>query len=104
MEKRKVTFRIRRFNPKRDSQPYYQEYEVEVVKGMTILEALQFIKDNLDPTLSFRAFCRSAICGSCSVKINGNPKLACKTQVFGELEVYGTDTLTIEPLDNMEVI
>ncbi len=104
MEKRKVTFRIRRFNPKKDSQPYYQEYEVEVVKGMTILEALQFIKDNLDPTLSFRAFCRSAICGSCSVKINGNPKLACKTQVFSELEIYKTDTLTIEPLDNMEVI
>ncbi|RUM42912.1 MAG: succinate dehydrogenase/fumarate reductase iron-sulfur subunit [Desulfurobacterium sp.] len=104
MEKRKVTFRIRRFNPKKDSQPYYQEYEIEVVKGMTILEALQFIKDNLDPTLSFRAFCRSAICGSCSVKINGYPKLACKTQVFRELDVYGTDTLTIEPIDNMEVI
>ncbi|TCK06703.1 succinate dehydrogenase/fumarate reductase iron-sulfur subunit [Phorcysia thermohydrogeniphila] len=104
MEKRKVTFRIRRFNPKKDSQPYYQEYEVEVVKGMTILEALQFIKDNIDPTLSFRAFCRSAICGSCSVKINGYPKLACKTQVFGELEVYKTDILTIEPIDNMEVI
>ena len=104
MEKRKVTFRIKRFNPRKDPQPYYQEYEVEVVRGMTILEALQFIKDNLDPTLSFRAFCRSAICGSCSVKINGYPKLACKTQVFRELEVYGTDTLTIEPIDNMEVI
>jgi len=104
MEKRKVTFRIKRFNPRKDPQPYYQEYEVEVVRGMTILEALQFIKDNLDPTLSFRAFCRSAICGSCSVKINGYPKLACKTQVFRELDVYGTDTLTIEPIDNMEVI
>ena len=104
MESRKVIFRIKRFNPKKDERPYYKEYEIDVPKGMTILEALQYIKDNIDPTLAFRAFCRSAICGSCSVKINGNPKLACKTQVFGELEVYRTDTLTIEPLDNMEVI
>jgi len=63
MESRKVTFRIRRFNPKKDEKPYYQDFELEVPKGMTILEALQQIKDTRDPTLSFRAFCRSAICG-----------------------------------------
>ncbi len=104
MEKRNVTFRIKRFNPQKDEKPYYQEFTIEVPKGMTILEALQFIKDNIDPSLSFRAFCRSAICGSCSVKINGYPKLACKTQVFNELETYKTNVLTIEPLDNMPVI
>jgi len=104
MESRKVTFRIKRFNPKKDERPYYKDYTIDVPKGMTILEALQYIKDNIDPTLAFRAFCRSAICGSCSVKINGYPKLACKTQVFNELDVYQTDTLTIEPIDNMEVI
>ena len=103
MEKRRVTFRIRRFNPA-DGRVRYQNYEVDVVKGMTVLEVLQYIKDNIDPTLTFRAFCRSAICGSCAVKINGYPKLACKTQVVNELDVYGTDTLTLEPLDNMDVI
>jgi succinate dehydrogenase / fumarate reductase iron-sulfur subunit len=104
MESRRITFRIRRFNPKKDEKPYYEDYTVDVLKGMTILEALQYIKDNLDPTLAFRAFCRSAICGSCSVRVNGYPKLACKTQVFNELDVYQTDILTIEPIDNMEVI
>lgn len=104
MERREVVFRIKRFNPKRDSEPYYQEYRITVPKGMTILEALQVIKDEIDPTLAFRAFCRSAICGSCAVKVNGFPKLACKTQVFIELDKFGTDTLTLEPLDNMEVI
>ncbi len=104
MEERKVVFRIKRFNPKKDEKPYYQEYSLKVPKGMTILEALQVIKDTQDSTLSFRAFCRSAICGSCAVKINGYPKLACKTQVLNEVSIYGTDTLTIEPLDNMEVI
>jgi succinate dehydrogenase / fumarate reductase iron-sulfur subunit len=104
MEKREITFRIRRFNPKKDPKPYYQEYKLAVPKGMTVLEALQFIKDNVDPTLSFRAFCRSAICGSCSVKVNGFPKLACKTQVLIEVEKFGSPVLTLEPLDNMEVI
>ncbi len=104
MEKREVIFRIKRFNPKKDEKPYYQEYRLTVPKGMTILEALQQIKDTQDPTLAFRAFCRSAICGSCAVKVNGFPKLACKTQVFNELDKFKTDTLTLEPLDNMEVI
>ncbi|SMO46314.1 succinate dehydrogenase / fumarate reductase iron-sulfur subunit [Balnearium lithotrophicum] len=104
MESRKVTFRIRRFNPKKDEKPYYQDFELEVSRGMTILEALQQIKDTQEPTLSFRAYCRSAICGSCAVKVNGFPKLACKTQVFNELDKFRTNTLTIEPLDNMEVV
>ncbi len=104
MEKREATFRIKRFNPLKDTKPYYQEFKLTVFKGMTLLEVLQQIKDKIDPTLAFRAFCRSAICGSCSVKVNGFPKLACKTQVITELEKFKTDTLTIEPLDNMEVI
>jgi succinate dehydrogenase / fumarate reductase iron-sulfur subunit len=104
MEKREITFRIRRFNPKKDPRPYYQEFKLTVPKGMTILEALQVIKDRFEPSLAFRAFCRSAICGSCSVKVNGFPKLACKTQVLIEAEKFGTDTITLEPLDNMEVI
>ena len=104
MDKREVVFRIKRFNPGKDREPYYQEYTLSVPKGMTILEALQQIKDTQDPTLAFRAFCRSAICGSCAVKVNGFPKLACKTQVFSELDKFETDTLTLEPLDNMEVI
>jgi len=104
MEKREITFRIRRFNPKKDSEPYYQEFTLTVPKGMTVLEALQAIKDRFEPSLAFRAFCRSAICGSCSIKVNGFPKLACKTQVLIEAEKFGTDTITLEPLDNMEVI
>jgi succinate dehydrogenase / fumarate reductase iron-sulfur subunit len=104
MEKRKVRFEIYRYDPSKDTHPRYESYEVTVSKGMTVLEVLQFIKDNYAPDLSFRAYCRSAICGSCAVKINGYPKLACKTQVLREVEIYQTDTLRIEPLDNMKVI
>ena len=104
MGEKKVRFRIKRFNSKKSKEPYYEEFELEIKKGMTLLEALQKIKDFYDPSLSFRAFCRSAICGSCAVKVNGFPKLACKTQVLNEIEKFQTDLLTIEPLDNMKVI
>jgi succinate dehydrogenase / fumarate reductase iron-sulfur subunit len=57
-------------------EPYIQGYKLEVAEGMTVLEALLRIADEQDPTLSFRKSCRSAICGSCAVKINGFTKLA----------------------------
>ena len=103
IERKKVKFNIKRYDPN-NQQSKFESYEIDVPKGMTILEALQFIKDNMDATLSFRAFCRSAICGSCAVKINGYSKLACKTQVWNETKIYKKDVLTIEPLDNMKVI
>ncbi len=104
MESRKVTLKIYRFNPEKDKEGYFQEFTVEAVKGMTLLEALFVVKDNFDPTLSFRAYCRSAICGSCAVRVNGHPKLACKTQVLNEIQRFQTDTLTIEPIENQPVI
>ncbi|WP_456397711.1 succinate dehydrogenase/fumarate reductase iron-sulfur subunit [Desulfurobacterium sp.] len=103
-ETKKVIFKISRFNPEFDEKPHFQEFEVEIPKGMTVLEALYFIKESIDPTLTFRGFCRSGICGSCSVKVNGHPKLACKTQIWQETERFGTNILKIEPLGNMKVI
>jgi len=104
MKKREVTFRISRFNPEYDDSPYFETFKITVHKGMTILEVLQYIKDNLDPTLTFKGFCRSAICGSCALKVNGHPKLACKTQVFMEIDRFKTDVITLEPLGNAKVI
>jgi succinate dehydrogenase / fumarate reductase iron-sulfur subunit len=103
VERKKVIFKIKRYNPE-TQESRYESYEIDVPKGMTILEGLQYIKDNIDATLSFRAFCRSAICGSCAVRINGYPKLACKTQIWNETSIHKKDELTIEPIDNMKVI
>jgi len=94
-----VEFRIHRFDPQ-NRGPYESTYKVPIRKGTTILEALQYIKDNLDETLTFRHSCRMGICGSCGVNVNGKPMLACYTQVLS-LEV---DSLTLEPLSNMPVI
>ena len=57
----------------------YDEYDVHVKDGMTVLETLFWIRENIDQTLAFRYSCRGAICGSCAVLANGKPVLACKT-------------------------
>jgi succinate dehydrogenase / fumarate reductase, iron-sulfur subunit len=75
---------------------------LEVGRGMTVLEALIRIKNELDGSLSLRYSCRSAICGSCAMDINGTEKLACRTSIRKELERHGV--LRVGPLDNLPVI
>lgn len=60
---------------------HYDLYKIELRKGMTILDALFQIQDKMDSSLSFRYSCRGAVCGSCSMLINKEPLLACRTQV-----------------------
>lgn len=67
---------------------------------MTVLDALIHAKEHLDHSLAIRFSCRMATCGSCGMKINGRPMLACYTQI-SELN---TDKIKIEPLDNCPVI
>ncbi len=59
----------------------YDTFEIDLRPGMTVLEALFFIKDNLDDSLAFRYSCRGAVCGTCAMLINKVPQLACRTQV-----------------------
>ncbi len=94
-----VEFKISRYNPE-GKKHYISSYEVPIRKGTTILDALLYIKDNLDETLTFRHSCRMGICGSCAVNINGQPMLACYTQVLH----LNSDSLIIEPLANFPLI
>ena len=94
-----VEFKIYRFDPQQKRHDI-STYRVPVRKGMTLLEALMYIKDNFDETLAFRHSCRMGICGSCGIMVNGQPMLACYTQVLH----LNADSLVIEPLQNMPVI
>ena len=94
-----IKFNIYRFNPE-SCKHYLSTYTIVIHTGTTILDALLYIKDNLDGTLTFRHQCRMGQCGSCGVIVNGKPMLACYTQVLH----LGTDIVTIEPLPNMPVI
>lgn len=82
--------------------PYYREYVVEATEGMTVLDALLRISEKEDPTLAFRRSCRSAICGSCAMTVNGFARLTCSLQVIPEYEKMGV--MRIEPLANHRTI
>lgn len=96
-----VTFRIFRFNPDADVKPYYQDFELEVTNGMTILDCLIEIKNSGDGSLTFRHSCRSGICGSCGVRIHHRATLACKTQA---MDVVKDGIVLIEPLLHLRPI
>ncbi|MDP3595371.1 MAG: succinate dehydrogenase/fumarate reductase iron-sulfur subunit [Nitrospirota bacterium] len=98
----RLTFTIQRFNPEVDSTPHPQEFRLDVGRGMTVLDALIRIKNECDGSLALRYSCRSAICGSCSMTINGSEKLACRTSLRKELDRHGR--IIVAPLRNMPVI
>lgn len=83
-----------------NGKSHLEHFEVPKDKISTVLEGLQYISENLDGTLSFRHSCRMEICGSCSVEINGRPKMACSTIA----ESLGKDRIRINPLPHYEVI
>lgn len=90
---------VLRYRPEMDEQPFTQTFNVPYTADMSILEALQYIKDHLDSTISFRWSCRMAICGSCGMMINGVPKLGCKAF----LRDYYPQKVSLEPLANFPI-
>jgi len=76
-----VELEILRYNPETDTEPRFQRYSVPCKNEWCILDALNYLKDHLDPTLAFRWSCHMQVCGSCGMMINGEPKLACKAFV-----------------------
>jgi len=98
----RLTFTIQRFNPEVDPHPHEEDYRLEVGRGTTVLDGLIRIKNEQDGALSFRYSCRSAICGSCAMTINGHETLACRTSVRKELERHGD--IVVKPLRNLPVI
>jgi len=78
---RRLRFEIFRYNPQDpDSKPHMQTYELDEAPYMSIFIALSQIREMQDPSLQFDFACRSAICGSCGMMVNGRPMLGCRTQ------------------------
>jgi len=99
MSEEKKTFVVTRFDPDRDEVPRTDTYEIPVQADWKVLDALNYIKDEVDPTLSHRWSCRMAVCGSCGMQVNGEPRLTCKTS----LSNYGS-TVEVAPLANFPVV
>lgn len=97
---KQLTFKIQRYDPEKDRSPHFQEFTVPSGRGVTVLNGLLYIKENLDSSLTFRTSCRMGICGSCAMLINNYPYLACQTQI----EELHSDRLTLKPLPIMPII
>jgi fumarate reductase iron-sulfur subunit len=95
---REVEVVVMRYLPEQGGPPFERSYRVPAGDDTTVLQALQYIKDGIDGTLSFRWSCRMAICGSCGMMIDGVPKLACQTL----LRDCG-DRIRVEALDHFPV-
>ena len=93
-------FKIYRYDPDSGANPRYDTFEIDLDEcGPMVLDALFKIKNEIDPTLTFRRSCREGICGSCSMNMNGRNGLACTTAIE---DLKGD--IRITPLPHMEVI
>ena len=89
-----ITISIKRYQENKTPSKAIQKWEIE--EGATLLESLIAIKTTKDPTLSFRSGCRSSVCGSCAVRVNGREVLACAYKP--------KDGDIVEPLSNANII
>jgi succinate dehydrogenase / fumarate reductase, iron-sulfur subunit len=98
----RITLRISRFNPEKDTAPAPGDYAVEVEPTDRVLDALMKIKAEQDGSLSFRKSCAHGVCGSDAMIINGTERLACKTLVRDVAPAEGA-VVTVEPLRYLPV-
>lgn len=98
MTTRRIEFEILRYNPETDEAPSFQTFQVPCHEDWVVLDAVNYVKDELDRTLSYRWSCHMAVCGSCGLMIDGEPMLACKA-FLRDLP----DSIRIEPLASFPI-
>jgi succinate dehydrogenase / fumarate reductase iron-sulfur subunit len=110
------TLRIRRFDPQSGEAAHWDERTVEMNDKRSVLDAILKVKGEEDGSISIRCSCQQGICGSCGVRINGKPGLACNTHLDAAAargagvgwnppdEGQETNVITVEPMGNMPVI
>lgn len=91
MSKQEVTLRVYRFDPGASTPPHYDDFQIPYSKGLTVLDGLIYVYENLDSSLSFRWSCKNVQCGTCGMRVNGEAVLACERKLeLGE-------TLQVDP-------
>ena len=98
----KIILEVARYSPEQDTKPSFATYEVPVHKEWVVLDALNYIKDKVDGSLTYRWSCRMGICGSCGMMVNGEPKLTCAT--FLSSYAHNGNKIRVEPLRYFPVV
>src|SRR5579864_2048051 len=99
MPDKQITLSISRYRPGKDTEPVFQEYQVPYHDDWVVLDALNWIKESVDGTLSYRWSCRMGVCGSCGMMVNGTPRLTCAAF----LREFYPNPIRVEPLANFPV-
>jgi fumarate reductase iron-sulfur subunit len=95
-----VQLEVSRYRPEQESEPTTETYAVPYRKDWVVLDALNYIKDRLDGSLSYRWSCRMGVCGSCGMMVNGEPKLTCAAFLSDHLP----GPIRVEPLRFFPII
>ena len=95
-----INLEVTRYSPESDTEPRTQEYEVPLREEWVVLDALNYVKNELDGSLSFRWSCRMGVCGSCGMMVNGEPTLTCAAF----LTSYAPGPIRVEPLRYFPVV
>ena len=95
-----ITLTVARYRPEDETEPTFQSYDVPYRKDWVVLDALNYVKDHIDGSLSFRWSCRMGVCGSCGMMVNGTPKLTCAVP----LSDYESKPIRIEPLQFFPIL
>jgi succinate dehydrogenase / fumarate reductase, iron-sulfur subunit len=98
-----LTLRVRRYNPDK-KKSWMQTYQMKARRIMRFIDLLRKVNEEQDPTLVWTSSCEHGQCGSCSMKVNGKPLLACELLVENAVAYFGTTTFTIEPLEVAPVV
>jgi len=98
------TLRLRRYDPESGGAPYWDEHTIDLEPHRSVLEGILQAKARFDGSIGIRCSCRAAICGSCGVRINGQPGLACHTHLDIAKEGSRDGVIEVEPMGNMPVI
>jgi succinate dehydrogenase / fumarate reductase iron-sulfur subunit len=98
------TLRIRRYQPESGQAAYWEEFGIELDDHRSVLDGILQAKDRHDGSIGIRCSCRAAICGSCGVRINGRPGLACHMHLGVAAAGSVDGVINIEPMGNMPVI
>src|SRR4051812_3088134 len=98
------TLRLRRYDPESGDAPYWDEHTIDLEPHRSVLEGILQAKARFDGSIGIRCSCKAAICGSCGVRINGQPGLACHTHLDHALRGARDGVIEVEPMGNMPVI
>ena len=98
-----ITLKIKRYDPG-SKRSWVQDYELEVGGILRFTDVFRKINNEIDPSLAWNSSCEHAQCGTCAVKINGKPLLACELLVENAFAYFGTMVFEVEPITIAPVV